>query len=78
MRNKFNTYICKKRTMNLDSFENRHIGANENDVKKMLNDAIWPILQNLSIFCQIQPLKAEFKTLKIIINWLISLRSRIF
>ena len=37
MRNKFNTYICKKRTMNLDSFENRHIGANENDVKKMLN-----------------------------------------
>jgi glycine dehydrogenase len=23
--------------MNLDSFENRHIGANENDVKKMLN-----------------------------------------
>ena len=37
MRNKFNTYICEKKTMNLNSFENRHIGANENDIKKMLN-----------------------------------------
>jgi len=37
MRNKFYIYICKKITMDVSSFENRHIGINEDDIKKMLN-----------------------------------------